>query len=86
MSVATQCNCIILVSFRMGLVFVVAPEGSVDDTQDGGVALVRAFHYIKSKLNAVKALSFLTDVSHCYFLQIYICETLNNIRYFITSA
>jgi len=44
-------------------VFVVPPEGSTDDTQHGGVALVRAFHYVKSKANGVKALSFITDVS-----------------------
>ena len=43
--------------------FVVPPEGSTGDTQHGGVALVRAFHYVKSKANGVKALSFVTDVS-----------------------
>ena len=48
---------------RIGLVLVVPPEGSVDDKEDAGVALLRAFHYVKSKENIVKALSFLTDVS-----------------------
>ncbi len=42
--------------------FVVNDDDSVDGTQDAGVAMLRAFNYIRKKENPVKALSFITDV------------------------
>jgi UDP-glucose:glycoprotein glucosyltransferase len=48
---------------RIGLVFVVNKDEVVDGSKDVGVALLRAFNYIAKRDSAVKALSFLTDVS-----------------------
>ena len=50
------------VPIRIGLVFVLKPEASV--MQDPGVALAHAFDYIKKEENAVKGLTFITDVSY----------------------
>jgi len=47
---------------RIGLVFVVNTAEQVDGRRDVGVAVYRAFNYIRVHESAVKALSFLTDV------------------------
>ena len=49
--------------YRIGLVFVVNSDPEVDGLADPGVAILRAFNYIRKNDNAVKALSFITDVS-----------------------
>jgi hypothetical protein len=55
----------IAISFlcSIGLVLVVSDESDVDPMTDAGVALFRAFNFVKTKDSAAKALSFLTDVS-----------------------
>jgi len=47
---------------RIGLVFVVNTADEIDGRRDVGVAVYRAFNYIRTHESAVKALSFLTDV------------------------
>ena len=41
---------------------VLLPSSGSDGMTDGSVALCNAFHYIRGKSSAAKALSFLTDV------------------------
>ena len=43
--------------------FVVNTDKQVTGLQDAGVAILRAFNYIRKKQTASKALSFITDVS-----------------------
>ncbi|XP_013416185.1 UDP-glucose:glycoprotein glucosyltransferase 1 isoform X2 [Lingula anatina] len=47
---------------RLGLLFVVNNEKEVDGEQDAGVALYRAFNFVKTANTVSAALSFLTDV------------------------
>ena len=47
--------------------FVVNSDPDVDGTQDAGVALLRAFNFVKAKLNIAQALSFLTDVGRSMY-------------------
>lgn len=47
---------------RIGLVFVVNQDESVDGNTDAGVAMLRAFNFISQRDGPVKALSFLTDI------------------------
>ena len=55
---------------RLSLVFVVNFDLGVDPHEDAGVALSRAFDYIRQEHTFPKALSFVTDVSFaCVYLK-----------------
>ena len=47
---------------RIGFVFVVNKEREVEGMKDAGVAMVRAFNFIKQDKSAADGLSFFTDV------------------------
>ena len=50
--------------------FIVNSDPNVDGLADAGVAILRAFNYIRKNENSVKALSFVTDVSWNMLLHI----------------
>ncbi|ELU12397.1 hypothetical protein CAPTEDRAFT_227323 [Capitella teleta] len=51
---------------RIGLVLVVNSDPEVDPMTDAGVAMYRAFNYIKTQDSPAKALSFITDIYDKY--------------------
>lgn len=50
-------------TFRIGLVFVVSDEDDVDGMQDAGVALVRAYNYIRDESDSQSAFEAVISVS-----------------------
>ena len=70
---------------RIGLLLLVNDKENVDATKDAGVALWRAFQYIKKEDSAFRGLSFITDVSNRVVKQSTIYCSLQ-IHRFLSSA
>jgi hypothetical protein len=47
----------------------------MDDSYDAGVAMIRAFNYIKDQEGAAKGMSFITDVSSRFSINVFPLST-----------